>query len=588
MAGHGAVVFTKTPVPVPYPYPTQAFKFAEKHSEAKEIEFTVTVHIEDVPTFINESKLEATLTGTVTIGFFSPDPLPLSKGWFNLFVKPSSSTDLDTAKEMQYTLYFSHQGKPYTLYGFKEILKEQETQIWKQTTTLYFYLWEGHSRFSADQQPAITHLGVLHISAADFLKQLTTFESQAPTPEEQHKAFLLFVEFFAGKVWESYAPAFFSTTSKRWNEHYFPIHTTQGVALGKKELYHIDTKDGLTLLLQRFCLKPTNKVILLSHGLTQSTDMYIMPEHGNLVNYLHQNGYTDVWSLDWRGSGRLPYNLMPHRYSLDDVARNDYPAALEFIKKTCGENININIIAHCVGSLALWCGLASGAITNIRSVISGSVSLTPHVHWQALVKLCVGPEAFEYIFGYPYISPRMAYFPGPAFGRWIYWIIQFFHRECREPACQFLSFMWGWGFPGPFNHKNMSPLTHRRLVDLFGGTSFHFYRHIRKMLFTGQSVQFAKDRFGKTVRYLDMAVKRQLPPTLFVSGADNNVFPKSHKKTFHALTAAHSSEAHGHEIWDVPDYGHQDIFMGKNCQREIFPRYVEFLNKHNNTPVKPT
>lgn len=574
MAGHGASETSK----FQFPFLVTDFLSCEQATTAEPIEFTVTVQIGDVPEFIENAESEAKLKGTLTIPSFSPSPLEIQDGWFNLFVKPTSSQEIDAAKEMQYTIFFSHDGRPYTFYGFKEIIKEDEFKAWHQTTTLYFYIWDGHSRWS-ESKKAIVKAGALHISVADFLKQLTTFKAEAPTESERRKAFLMFVEFFAGKIWEAYAPAFFSTTSERWAEHYFPIHSAEGVVLGHKELYHINTKDGLTLILQRFCLKPSPNVVLLSHGLTQSTDMYIMPEHENLVNYLHQHGYTDVWSLDWRGSGRLIYNLGPHRYTLDDVADYDYPAAVDFIRKTCGETTKVNIIAHCVGSLSLWCGLASGSVQGINSVISGSVSLSPHVHWPSLVKICLGPEFFEYLFGYPYISPRMAYYPGPAFGRWIYWLIQFFHRECREPACQFLSFMWGWGFPGPFKHKNMHPITHRRLADLFGGTSFHFYRHIRKMLLAGQSVRFKKDRNNQTVKYLDAATRRELPPTFFVSGADNNVFPKSHQKTFAALAKTPSGAKH--EFWEVPDCGHQDIFMGKDCHRLTFPRFVEFLNKHN-------
>ncbi len=578
MSGHG-LDFNFKQQEINYPLGVLNFTTAEQSPSAEEVEFTLTIQISDVPEFIDSSDKEASVTGTITIPSLSPTPISITSGFFNLFVPPTSSIERTVAKEMHYTLFFNLRGQDYTFYGFKEILKEEETQIWKQTTTLYFYLWKGHSRFNLSEAPDIIKVGVLHISVSDFLKQLTTFKSEAPNLHEQQQAFLLFIEFFAGKIWETYAPAFFSTTSQRWNEHYFPIHTSEGVALGKKELYHINTSDGLTLILQRFCLRPTKHVILLSHGLTQSTDMFIMPEHENIVNFLHQNGFTDVWSLDWRGSGRLTYNLGPHRYTLDDVAENDYPAAIEFIKKMCGKETKINIIAHCVGSLSLWCGLASGSIQNVNSVISGSVSLTPKVHWPALIKLCLGPAIFEYIFGYPYISPRMAYFPGPSFGRWITWLIQFFHRECREPACHFLSFMWGWGFPGPYKHENIHPITHRRIVDLFGGTSFHFYRHIRKMIFAGQSLRFKKDRWGKQERYLDKALERELPPTLFVTGKENHVFPDSHSKTFKALSQTQNGKSH--ELWEVIGYGHQDIFMGKNCHREIFPRYIEFLKKHN-------
>jgi cholesterol oxidase len=30
-----------------------------------------------------------------------------------------------------------------------------------------------------------------------------------------------------------------------------------------------------------------------------------------------------------------------------------------------------------------------------------------------------------------------------------------------------------------------------------------------------------------------------------------------------------------------PNYGHQDVFMGKNNHVDIFPRLLEFLDKHS-------
>ena len=75
---------------------------------------------------------------------------------------------------------------------------------------------------------------------------------------------------------------------------------------------------------------------MIVHGLTTSTDMFIMPEHYNLVSYLLDNGYTDVWCLDMRMSNRHSYNLFPHRYTFDDIALYDYPPAIDIIREHVG------------------------------------------------------------------------------------------------------------------------------------------------------------------------------------------------------------------------------------------------------------
>jgi cholesterol oxidase len=34
-----------------------------------------------------------------------------------------------------------------------------------------------------------------------------------------------------------------------------------------------------------------------------------------------------------------------------------------------------------------------------------------------------------------------------------------------------------------------------------------------------------------------------------------------------------------HQLHVFPNYGHQDVFMGKNCHVDVFPRLVKFLNE---------
>ena len=545
----------------------------EAGSNRQDFEFTLTIKTQDIDKFITDPLLQADAFGVIS-GFSSSEPLKIEKGLFNLFVRPDASPGLDTAKEMHYTLFLRDaQGKPWTFFGFKEVVKEDSFEMWAQTTTLYYYLWEGHSTFDTPDIKSVRGVGILRISVSDFIKQLTTFKSNADSVVQEQDTIVKFLNIFATNLWQAYAPFVFTTTTSRWNEHLFPMNTTQGVAMGEKTLHPIDTQDGLTISLQRFKTKETRNVVLLLHGLTTSTDMYIMPEQQNFVNYLHSNGFTDVWSLDWRGSGRFTYNLMPHRYNLDDIAKNDIPKALDLIRQSCGADIKILVVCHCVGSLSFMASLAAGYVDNITSIISNSVSLTPKVRWQAFLKMIFGPELLEYVFGYAYISPRMAYFPGPGFGKWIYWMERGIRHECKEPACHLVSFMWGWGYPAAYNHRNMHPTTHRRLVDLFGGTSFHYYRHIRKMLFAKASVSF-----DKKINYLEECKKKQLPPTLFISGSDNNIFPGSNKQTFEALNEG--KNAGRVQYLEFANYGHQDTFMGQYSHIEVFPQLLAFLKKH--------
>lgn len=558
------------------PLSRSVFQDENERFEKKSFEFTVTIKVPDLERFHADHSTPSQVFGNITDFRFGAD-LQIEKGYFQLFTKPSASPDFDTAKEMHYTFFLRDQeNKKWTFFGFKELLKEEGRELWKQTTTLYFYLWEGHSTFENFGEKNVHAVGTLRISLSDFLTQMRSFKTSASGFLEEKEALLKYFKAFTDTLWESYAPFIFTTTSARWNEHIYPLHTHQGVALGDKTTHPLDTRDGLRISMDRFSYQKSQDVVLLVHGLTTSTDMYIMPEHENLVNHLHAQGFTDVWSLDWRGSNRFTYNLEPHLYTVDDVAKYDIPRAVDFIREQCGNDVRIHVIAHCVGSLAFMASYASGYLKNIASIVTNSVSLTPQVPLPALAKMMVGPEVLENFFGYTYISPKMAYMPGRGFGKWLYWMERSLRSECKEPACHLISFMWGWGFPAAFNHRNIHPVTHRRLVDLFGGTSFHYYKHIRKMVLAKASVSW-----NEKTNYLEEMMKKEMPPTLFISGAENHIFPESNKKTYEILRE--TKNARKVQYKEFPLYGHQDVFMGQYSHSEIFPHIVEFLKQHVGT-----
>lgn len=566
----GSFVAKKFTLSAPSPLTSENIKSETSRPDRTDFEFNLTIHVADVDSFIQDPSQAATITGSLTDFRFRGN-LTIEKGYFQLFTRPSASPHYDTAKEMHYTLFVQdREGKKWTFFGFKELRKEDSLQFWKQTTTLYYYLWEGHSFFEKYGDKEVQGVGVLRIAVTDFVKQMRSFKTSAETLLKEQEYLMKYYKAFADRLWEVYAPFVFTTSTNRWKEHEYPLHTTQGVHAGEKTLHPLDTHDGLTISVQRFQTGTSKDVVLLIHGLTSSTDMFIMPEHTNLVNTLHGSGFPDVVCLDWRGSARFAYNLTPHQYNIDDVARYDIPKALQFIREQCGQDVRIHAVAHCVGALSLMASVAAGFSDNLASITCNSVALTPQVPWPAFVKIWAGPDLMEAAFDYPYLSPKMPYLPIKGFGKWIYKMERSLRSECKEPACHMLSFIWGWGFPAAFNHRNIHPVTHRRLMDLFGGTNFHFHKHIRKMLLEKESISWD----GK-MNYLDEIQKRELPPTLLVSGTDNHIFPGSNRLTYQRLQQ--TTHADKVQYQEFAQYGHQDIFMGQFSHTEVFPKIIEFL-----------
>ena len=363
------------------------------------------------------------------------------------------------------------------------------------------------------------------------------------------------------------------------------LYTLEGVRNCDISTHYFSTPDGLGLSLLRFCKAPCNDVVMIIHGLTTSTDMFIMPEqHKNLVTYLHESGYTDVWCLDCRMSNRHSYNLTRHRYTMDDVALFDYPPALQLIRGVVGANPRIHVIGHCLGAVSFTMGLFGGVIKGVRSVIANSAALTLRVPTWSKFKLHVAPFLMEKIINEPYVSPKWGEEPGWTPGKITSRIVDLFHRECDVPACHMLSFMWGAGNPALYSHDNLLDVTHERARDLFGATAPHYYRHVLKMVKAGHAIKYdpsnqalatLPDDYFERVRLIET-------PVLFLAGKQNHVFANSNVVCHQEMEKMVPGV---HKLHQFDGYGHQDVFMGKNVHIDIFPHIVEFLREHSRGSV---
>ncbi|MFC0041732.1 alpha/beta fold hydrolase [Actinomadura rayongensis] len=356
-------------------------------------------------------------------------------------------------------------------------------------------------------------------------------------------------------------------------------YTHEGVRDAEIAVHPFATDDGLGLTLTRFHRADCDDVVLLLHGLPASSDMFYMPEHGNLVNFLLDNGHTDVWALDFRMSNRLPYNGESHAFSLDDIALYDHPAALAELRRHVGDR-RVHVIAQCLGSVSFFMSMAAGLVDGVTSVVSNSVSLATRVPSWSRLKLRFGPPVVEYGFGTSVLS---AYANTARFldRNWaISRLVSLFHHECRNRDCHMVSFMWGSGRPAMFyDHDSLAPETHERWADLFPVTGLSYYRHIRKMVEAGHAV---KNRRGDAAYralpddYLAAAGDR-LPPCLFLTGDHNRVFTDSNIVTHRVLDRRTPGR---HTLKILPKYSHVDPIVGRHADRDVFPVMLEHLRAH--------
>ncbi|MDN3359160.1 alpha/beta hydrolase [Actinomadura sp. DC4] len=355
-------------------------------------------------------------------------------------------------------------------------------------------------------------------------------------------------------------------------------YTLEGVHDAEVSVHPFSTEDDLGLELRRFRRADCDDVVLVLHGLTASSDMFIMPEHRNLVSFLLDSGFTDVWTLDFRMSARFPYDAETHRYSLDDIAHWDHPAALRELREHVGGR-RVHVIAHCLGSVSFSMSLFGGALDGITSLVSNSVSLRLQVPGWSRVKLAVGPALTEYVLGLSCLDPRYGDAPVMTRGWMLSRAVSLFHRECDVRACHMESFMWGSGRPAMYSHDNLDETTHRRIADLLGPTGVHYFRHVRKMVAAGRVVRYDPSDGRHASLPEDYLARAADIPTrvLFLTGDRNHVFPGANIVCHEMLE---KSAPGRHELEILPGYGHFDPFTGKNAHLDVFPRIVDFLKRN--------
>ncbi|KAL1920362.1 uncharacterized protein VTP21DRAFT_739 [Calcarisporiella thermophila] len=356
-----------------------------------------------------------------------------------------------------------------------------------------------------------------------------------------------------------------------------PLFTDEGVTNAERTYHTFITGDKLRLSLTRFKrgAGTCNNVVIFMHGLTTSSDMFIMPEQEvNCVNYFLDNGYTDVWCVDNRISMRWPYNLEVHEYTLDHIAKYDNPKMIETVRKVVGDGPKIHVIAHCVNAMSILMSAAAGVIPDVSTITVNSTGLTPRVTLGAWLKIQLAPLLVNYTM--EHISPKFSRERMYTYRRLLGNLVSLFHLECEIPECHMVSFMWSVGFPGVWQHKNLEPKTHARTGDLYGATSYKYDWHIRKCLNAGKIVKWdPNDRQFSNMPndYLDAATNINIPIFL-VTGSKNGVFPRSNDTLYNHMKLRGKQNFHFHIF---QEYGHQDVFMGKRVHKDVLPVLKNFI-----------
>jgi alpha-beta hydrolase superfamily lysophospholipase len=333
--------------------------------------------------------------------------------------------------------------------------------------------------------------------------------------------------------------------------------------------------DGTRLGLTRVHgdLPPDAPAVLLLHGHTASSEMFLLPEIRNLVDALLDGGY-EPWLLDWRGSCRLPYNEGRTRYTYDDVALYDIPEAVAVIRDQAGDR-KLFVVAHCIGALCLSLSLTGGLVPDLAGVVAQGVFLTPKASAKTRLLMHVGGEFLRTRWAhlpvdFSQVGLRSRYTPVFAWaGR---------GADCKDPTCQILQNS-AWGMGGSlFEHDNLHGRTHDRLAELFGAVPLWVLPHMRRMELAHTVMRWnASDRrYARLpVNAVDSAGQIDCP-LLLLAGSENKIWMDSNELCYDILSRRYPQLDVSYR--EIPGYGHVDPVIGRGAALDVFGHILDFLD----------
>jgi cholesterol oxidase len=531
---------------------------AKGKQENSPFEFTLTVASDDLEDMLSNPQHPAKMNGTVTAPVLSDKPLTVRDGVFQLFVE--NPDDVDT-RNMNYRMTMTAQdGRSWFFTGFKVVHPNPVWDIWHDTSTLYITVYDG-----PDDNSPVYGKGVLHILPADFAKQMTTLKvTNAANPVDALKQMARFGHFFAGVLFDIYGGIFSQSTPFDPNA---PPRQKRSLRVDAPTVYTFPAKDGVPLRLTRYQGGDKGPVIL-SHGLGVSSLIFSTDTiDTNLLEFLFANGY-DVWLLDFRDSIALPASSS--EWTGDDVAKNDYPAAVDQVREITGAK-DVQMVVHCWGSTTFFMSMLAG-LQGVRSVVASQIAT--HFVVPTLNKIRTGlhlPEFLDKIG----IKSLTAYVDSGAdwWNRLYDDALRLYpvplDNLCNNAVCHRITFMYA----PLYEHAQLNQSTHENaLHEMFGVANIKSFDQISLMTRKGHIV--AADGSEAYVPHLD----RLKLPICFIHGGNNACFlPESTQITYDLLTKTNGDGLYERHV--IPGYGHIDCIYGKNAAQDVYPVMLEHLEK---------
>eukprot|EP00270_Netrium_digitus_P013679 TRINITY_DN4573_c0_g1_i1.p1 TRINITY_DN4573_c0_g1~~TRINITY_DN4573_c0_g1_i1.p1 ORF type:complete len:421 (-),score=84.04 TRINITY_DN4573_c0_g1_i1:236-1498(-) len=344
--------------------------------------------------------------------------------------------------------------------------------------------------------------------------------------------------------------------------------------------HEITARDGTQLFLLEWKLEDPskracedNKVLLFNGYATESFSLR-SPVGTDFVRCLLKAGF-EPWILELRYSGRYKYE----NFTIDDFAKHDIPAAIAKIAEIQNrkfEEARVHLLGHCIGGVSIHMTILGGYVpaSAVASILCTSSSHFFIVNQLALMKSVLPlMQISMFILGRRTVVPTVA---KPAKITWRQSIISALlqvlpsTQRCDNHVCQAYSGTFG----SIFWHENVAKATHdvhfkHRATQFLAMSGLP---QVRKILLAARIV----DAKGNPEPY-DHPERLAVPTTYISGGKPILVLPETSRRANEYMREHHPEFEHERVV--VPGYGHQDMLIGKDMEKDIFPHVLRHLTR---------